>query len=414
MSTRQLSSIMPLKNIRNTGIVAHIDAGKTTTTERMLYFSGLTSNLGEVHDGDTITDYMDQERERGITITSASVTFPWKKHRINLIDTPGHVDFTVEVERCLSVLDSAVVVLDSSRGVEAQTITIWSQADRHNIPRIVYLNKMDRHNHNIDLCLKSIRKIGSESLMTQIPIRVDDELVGICDIIRLEKYIWDRRRLISDGSEFSVIPLSRQDDKILFEECINLREEMVGKLTEYDEKMSEIFLSHDSHEKIPNLDISNSIRRMTITKKLVPVLLGSSYKNIGVQPLMDAMIQYLPSPIEVTKAYTRYYKDSLCSLAFKVIHHKMLGPLTFVRIYSGELKPNSQVFNINRQVKEKVNKIYSALADDFEEIPFASSGSIVVVSGLTCVTGDTLVSGPDDVRKVSDTRTSLDYIHVLF
>lgn len=390
---------IPLKSLRNIGIVAHIDAGKTTTTERMLYFSGLTDGVGEVHDGDTVTDYMEQERERGITITSAAVTFPWKKHWINLIDTPGHVDFTVEVERCLSVLDSAVVVLDSSRGVEAQTITVWSQADRHNIPRIAYLNKMDRPNYNVDRCLQSIRKIGSEPLVTQVPIRADDELVGTCDIIRMEKYIWDRTSLSSDGSEYTISPLNPIEDKNLFEQSMTAREELVGKLTDVDEKMSEIFLSHDCHEKIPSLDILNSVRRMTITRKLVPVFFGSSYKNVGVQPLMDAMVQYLPSPIEVTKAYTRYYKDSLCCLAFKVIHHKMLGPLTFVRVYSGQIKPNSNMYNVNRQVREKVVKIYSALAGDFEEIPFASSGSIVVLSGLTCITGDTLVNDPEDVKK---------------
>lgn len=392
---------IPLKNVRNIGIVAHIDAGKTTTTERMLYFSGLTSGVGEVHDGDTVTDYMEQERERGITITSAAVTIPWKKHWINLIDTPGHVDFTVEVERSLSVLDSAIVVLDSSRGVEAQTITVWSQADRHNVPRIAYLNKMDRRDCDVDLCLKSIRKIGSEPLLTQLPIRFGEELIGLCDIIRLEKYVWERDSLNCDGSEFMVKPLDPVEDKILLEQCLVSREELVGKLTEYDEKMCEVFLMHDFHEKIPSLDILNSVRRMTITRKLVPVLLGSSYKNIGVQPLMDAMIQYLPSPIEVTKAYTRYYKDSLCCLAFKVIHHKMLGALTFIRVYSGQLKPNFQVFNVNRQVKEKTGKIYSVLADDFEEIPLAPRGSIVAVSGLTCITGDTLVSDANDVSKVS-------------
>ena len=400
--------------IRNVGIIAHIDAGKTTTTERMLYYSGLIDNLGEVHDGDTVTDYMEQERTRGITITSASVTYPWKKHRINLIDTPGHVDFTVEVERCLSVLDSALVVLDSSAGVEAQTLTVWSQADRFSIPRLVYLNKMDRNDSDIDLCLNSIKKLGSKPLLIHLPIKSPNpkipekkDLTGIVDVIKMEKLIWSSSsdpltQLNSDGSVYDTLPLDPVDDKDLYQEALNMREDIIGSLSDFDERLSEAVLNDQNLVEIPHPIIMNALRRGTISRKVVPVLVGSSYKNMGVQSLMDAMLQFLPSPIEVIKKHSKYYNQVFCGLAFKIIHHKRFGALTFIRIYSGQLKPGTKIFNVNRNAYESVQKIYLALADEFKEIPLVTAGNIVAVTGLTCVTGDTLV---DSQKSVDEAKT---------
>ena len=403
--------VSDMNRIRNVGIIAHIDAGKTTTTERFLYYSGLTSEMGEVHDGDTVTDYMEQERERGITITSAAVTFPWNKHRINLIDTPGHVDFTVEVERSLSVLDSALVVLDAGAGVEAQTVTVWSQADRHNVPRIVYLNKMDKQNADVDLCLKSIRRLGSEPLMLHHAIKKSaKDFIGIVDLVTMEKMMWDNSSKDCDGSDFKVDPLSEKDD--LYEECLRNRESMIAQLADEDESVAESLLSHDDVSQIPLNILKDAVRRLTINRTFIPVLCGSSFRKVAVHPLMDAIIDLLPSPLDVVKRNTSYFAGFFCGLAFKVMHHKQMGSLTFVRVYSGELKPGTRIYNVNRNRQESVSRIYVALADQFKEVPYITAGNIVVVSGLECVTGDTLVTSASILQEVSDmTSFSLSLVY---
>ena len=385
-----------MSRIRNVGIIAHIDAGKTTTTERFLYYAGLTEEMGDVDRGDTITDYMEQERERGITITSAAVTFPWLKHRINLIDTPGHVDFTVEVERALSVLDSALVVLDASAGVEAQTITVWHQADRHLIPRIVYLNKMDKQTADVNLCLQSIRQLGSRPLLLHHPIKSGPkDFNGIVDLVSLQKLTWTKG---GTGDVFTTTALDESDS--LFQECCEKRESLVAALADADECIAEEVFKHNDTRDISVSQVISALRRVTIDQKFIPVLLGSSFKKVAVQPLMDAIISILPSPIDVMKRNTSYFAGFLCALAFKVIHHKRLGPLTFVRIYSGEVRANSKIYNLNRNRVEHVSKVHVALADDFKEVPFLNAGNIAVVTGLECITGDTLVTSAKIVEEV--------------
>lgn len=397
-----------LLRTRNIGIIAHIDAGKTTTTERMLYYSGLTSTMGEVHDGDTITDYMPQERERGITITSAVASFPWRKHRINLIDTPGHVDFTVEVERALTVLDGAIVVLDASAGVEAQTTTVWSQADRYELPRIVYLNKMDKQGADVAMCLKSIRKLDANPVLIHLPVRSEaDKFIGLVDIVSLEKTVWDTSAS-SDGSGFTMTRLSDKKstgdiDNVLYDTACKMRDELIGSLCELDEQLAEVVLANEHIDSLSPDVIYNSLRRATIKQNLLPVICGSSYKNTGVQNLMDSILRLLPSPLETkqTNAVT-YYGDKFCGLAFKVIHDHILGALTFIRVYSGVLKPLSKIYNVNRSQTEKVNKLYSVLANEYKEVLVCTRGSIVIVTGLQiCVTGDTLVASQDVAEHVS-------------
>lgn len=391
-----------LSKIRNIGIIAHIDAGKTTTTERMLFYSGRSDGMGEVHHGDTVTDYMSQERERGITITSATVSYPWKKHRVNLIDTPGHVDFTVEVERSLNVLDGAVVVLDASAGVEAQTVTVWTQADRYALPRIVYLNKMDKPAADVAMCLKSIRRIGGNPVQLHLPVFVEKRFVGVVDVLRMEKVTWDPTSG-NDGSIFESRKLERTgDDMRLYDTAAKQRDDVVGLLSEADEQLSEAILNNENIDNIPHSLVLNALRRATITQQLLPVLIGSSFKNVGVQLLMDSVLQLLPSPLESRNKVLKYYDGYFCGLAFKVIHDKILGPLTFIRVYSGELKPQMKMFNINRNQSEKVAKLYVPFANEYKEILKVQQGNIAVVTGLVgCVTGDTLVTSADVAEKVS-------------
>lgn len=384
-----------VKLIRNIGIIAHIDAGKTTTTERMLYYSGFTNEMGEVHDGDTIMDYMSQERERGITITSASITFPWKRHRINLIDTPGHVDFTIEVERSLSVLDGAIAILDGSAGVEAQTMTVWRQADHHQVPRIIYLNKMDKPLASISMCLDSIKsKLKVKPLLINLPLirRENKKFTGIIDVISFEKLSWEIENLKGDGREFQVSQLTH-DESELFERAVKFREELIGSMAELDDQFANDIINCDKIENITNNQINNCLRRITIKRLGYPVLIGSSYKNIGVQFLLDSIIKYLPCPTEMIREITMNYGNELCAFAFKTIHHKLLGQLTFIRIYSGEINNKQTIYNLNCGKSERITKLYIAFADEFKEVPSVSYGNIAVVSGLEgTITGDTLTS----------------------
>ncbi|XP_076659748.1 mitochondrial ribosome recycling factor 2 [Halictus rubicundus] len=385
--------------IRNIGILAHIDAGKTTTTERMLFYSGLIKSMGEVHHGNTVTDYMDQERERGITITSAAVTYEWKNHRINLIDTPGHIDFTMEVEQTLRVLDGAVVILDGSAGVEAQTLTVYRQADKYNIPRIIYVNKMDRLDANFDASIKSIEsKLQVEALPTQFPIKEQGLLKGIVDVITLEKMVFTKD---DKGMKFTRLKLCDGEDKSLLEMAVEKRRHLTDKLSNIDDKLADVIIEQESLDTIAPQLLIDSLYRATINMKGVPVLLGSSYKNIGVQPLMDSILLYLPPPDK--NKYLKYYRSfdkNLSARAFKVVYDKQRGPVTFFRIYTGAMEKNTKVYNIQKEVSEQVTKLYIACADDYEEVSNINNGNIAAVAGLkSTTTGDLVTTNASAANK---------------
>ncbi|KAK3926803.1 Ribosome-releasing factor 2, mitochondrial [Frankliniella fusca] len=382
-----------LQKIRNIGILAHIDAGKTTTTERMLYFSGKISSMGEVHHGTTVTDYMEQERNRGITITSASVSLSWRDHQINLIDTPGHIDFTMEVENALNVLDGGVVILDSSAGVEAQTLTVWRQADKKSIPRIVYANKMDRLDASLPLCVDTLnKKLGVEVFVVQLPIRDQkNKFLGIVDLLHLKKYLWIED---SKGIEhLHDLPLEESSDGVLWENAVQSRESLIDTLSNFDDNLAEEIIANDSLANIPASVLSRALRKATIKCEGVPLLCGSSYKNKGIQPLMDAVVRYLPSPVERSnRIFQESFADDLCAHAFKVLHHNHLGPLVFLRLYSGRIIRKDKVFNLRLQVPEKCGNVMVATADDFEEVPSVGAGNIAVISGLNETRAGDLVS----------------------
>ncbi|XP_074103554.1 mitochondrial ribosome recycling factor 2 [Cotesia typhae] len=396
-----------VSKIRNIGIMAHIDAGKTTTTERMLYYSGSIKNMGEVHDGNTVTDYMEQERQRGITIVSAAVTFNWKDHRFNLIDTPGHIDFTMGVEQTLGVLDGAVVILDGSAGVEAQTRTVWKQADKYSIPRLVYVNKMDRADANFHMCLESLEsKFEVTALPVQLPIKNDNGFVGILDLLTLEKIIFDKT---SQGTKLLRQKLAETEDGFLLERAREKRRLLVDKLSTIDDGLANFIIEQDSLDDIPTQVIADSLRSSTIKRKGMPVLLGSSYKNIGVQPLMDAVIFYLPSPDLHKKASLyRCFEDNLSARAFKIMHDKQRGPITFFRVYSGSLKKNQKVYNATREKYEQGSRLYAAYADDYEEIDEVTEGNIGGLAGCKfTITGDLLTSSPAVVSRAKNVAAKI-------
>ncbi|KAI8823115.1 P-loop containing nucleoside triphosphate hydrolase protein [Fimicolochytrium jonesii] len=415
-----------IDRIRNIGIIAHIDAGKTTTTERMLYYVGFTKRIGEVDQGSTVTDFLKPERERGITITSACIPFSWQQHRINLIDTPGHVDFTIEVERSMRVLDGAVCVLDAVAGVEAQTETVWRQANRYGVPRIAFVNKMDRLGASLGRTFASMerRLTGwGRPLLCQWPVVPDEasgvsgpgsggpDFGGVVDVVTMEVLSWDaeksgsvitRRKLLQDGP----------DGQRLYQEALNTRTALVEALSDLDEKIVDAFIECDGdHMQISADDINEALRRVTVSGKGVPVFCGASFKNIGVQPVLDAVVRFLPSPLErpAPTALTADGKEVTvnladkepCALAFKIMHDAKRGPLVFVRVYSGRITP--QAFDSNRgmsvitsksKTKERVSKVLQMYADDYEEIPEVTPGNIAALSGLKeTSTGDTLLNG---------------------
>ncbi|NXE23812.1 RRF2M factor, partial [Ardeotis kori] len=385
-----------ISRIRNIGIMAHIDAGKTTTTERMLYYSGYIRTLGDVDDGDTVTDFMVQERERGITIQSAAVTFDWKDYRINLIDTPGHVDFTVEVERCLRVLDGAVAVFDASAGVEAQTLTVWRQADKHQIPRICFLNKMDKTTASFTYAVESIKqKLKTKPLLLQLPIGEAKTFRGLVDVVTKEQIVWKPTSDLDDGKSFEQKLLVEADDPNLFQEVQDARNTLIEQVADLDDEFAELVLGEysENFDLIPADKLWSAIRRITLAQKAVPVLCGSALKNKGVQPLLDAITMYLPAPNERSYEFLQWYRDDLCALAFKVLHDKRRGPLVFVRIYSGSLKPQSAVYNINKSCTERISRLLLPFADQQIEIPSLMPGNIALIVGLKqSATGDTIVS----------------------
>lgn len=392
--------------IRNIGIIAHIDAGKTTTTERMLYYSGTTKHLGDVDDGDTVTDYMTHERERGITITSAAVTYFWNGYRINLIDTPGHVDFTIEVERSLRVLDGAIAVFDASAGVEAQTVTVWNQANRYKVPRLAFLNKMDKRGANFYFSIHSIQeKLQAKPLPIQIPVGKEQSFAGIVDLVTMEIVTWqltDQRKTY--GENFAKVLLCSEKHGALWEEAVQGRSQLVENLADLDDIFVDYVLTKDNFDalEVPSSEIRGAIRRITLRNEGVPLLCGSSLTNKGVQILMDAVNQYLPSPLERKQDVIRFYKKDLCAYAFKIIHDRQRGPLVFLRIYSGTIQSQGGIYNASQGCTERISRLLWVLADDYREVYSMEAGNIVVAVGLKkTVTGDTLVASQQSFKVAS-------------
>ncbi|XP_033951406.1 ribosome-releasing factor 2, mitochondrial [Pseudochaenichthys georgianus] len=403
-----------VSKIRNIGIMAHIDAGKTTTTERMLYYSGYTRALGDVDDGDTVTDFMAQERERGITIQSAAVTFEWKTHRINLIDTPGHVDFTLEVERALRVLDGAVAVFDASAGVEAQTLTVWRQAEKHHVPCVCFLNKMDKPAASLRFSLESIKKkLKANPVLLQIPVGSGKDFSGVVDLLTNQKLIWKHKTMRDeeDGRTFEITPLGESEEPELLQEVSEARAALIEQVADLDDEFADLLLTDfgENFDEVPSIKLQEAVRRVTLARKGVPVLCGSSLRNKGVQPLLDAITAYLPAPNERHHDLVRWYKDDLCALAFKVLHDKQRGPLVFLRIYSGTLKPQSAVHNINRNSVERISRLMVPFADQNVEIPSMTAGNIALTVGLKqTVTGDTIVSSKSSAAAAAARRAHND------
>ena len=383
-----------LDKYRNIGIMAHIDAGKTTTTERILYYTGKSHKIGEVHDGAATMDWMEQEQERGITITSAATTCFWRDHRINIIDTPGHVDFTIEVERSLKVLDGAVAVFDGVAGVEPQSETVWRQADKYKVPRICFVNKLDRTGADYFRCIEMIKdRLGSKPLVTQIPVGIESSLKGVVDLVKMKAAIWKEESL---GAKFEYTEIP--DD--LKEQSEKYRKELLETAVEQDEKLMEDYLNG---KEISEKDLISCIRKGCLKFDFVPVLTGSAFKNKGVQPLLDAVIDYLPSPLDIgsisgTKPGTdekldRKFEDSepFSALAFKVANDPFVGSLTFIRIYSGSLKSGTGAYNTSKDKEERIGRMLLMHANSREDIKEANTGDIVALAGLKhTITGHTL------------------------
>lgn len=390
-----MSRRTPLKDYRNIGIMAHIDAGKTTTTERILYYTGRSHKIGEVHDGAATMDWMEQEQERGITITSAATTCFWTDHRINIIDTPGHVDFTIEVERSLRVLDGAVCVFDSVAGVEPQSETVWRQADKYNVPRMCFVNKMDRTGANFERCVEMMRdRLGCQALVVQLPIGAEAEYEGLVDLVKNKEVIWKGEDL---GASYEYVDIRPE----LADAAEVARFEMIETALEADEALMEKYLEG---EELSEAEIKSAIRKGTIAGLFVPVLNGTAFKNKGVQPLLDAVVDFMPSPLDIKDvqgvdvddkeiAMSRKADDeeAFSALAFKVMNDPFVGSLTFCRIYSGTLETSMQVMNSVKGRKEKVGRMLEMHSNNREDLKEARTGDIVALAGLKqTTTGDTL------------------------
>lgn len=384
---------VPIERIRNIGIIAHIDAGKTTTTERILFYTGRVHRLGEVDEGSATMDWMVQERERGITITSAATTCFWRDHRINIIDTPGHVDFTVEVERSLRVLDGAIVILSAVEGVQPQSETVWRQADRYRVPRIVYVNKMDRTGADFLRVVQMVReRLGANAVPIQLPIGAEDTFQGIVDLVRMKSIIYLDD--LGTRSNETAIPHD------LLDLAREYRERLVEAAAELDDEVLQAYLEGAALE--PEA-LKRAIRKGTLSGKLIPVLAGASFRNKGVQPLLDAVVDYLPSPLDIgpvrgTNPRTGEVEERLpderaplAALAFKIMTDPYVGKLTYFRVYSGRLESGSYVFNATKGVRERVSRILQMHANHREDIPEATAGNVVAGVGLRATTtGDTL------------------------
>jgi len=383
-----------LDKYRNIGIMAHIDAGKTTTTERILYYTGKSHKIGEVHDGAATMDWMEQEQERGITITSAATTCYWRDHRINIIDTPGHIDFTIEVERSLKVLDGAVAVFDGVAGVEPQSEQVWRQADKYEVPRICFVNKLDRTGADFFRCVEMIKdRLGSKPLVMQIPVGTESSFKGVVDLVKMKAVLWKEEKL---GAEFEYVEIPNE----LREQAEKYRKELMETAVEQDEKLMNDYLNG---KEISQSDLISCIRKGGLKFDFVPVLTGSAFKNKGVQPLLDAVVDFLPSPKDIgsingTKPNSKDEierkfddKEPLSALAFKVATDPFVGTLTFIRIYSGTLKSGTGIYNTTKDKEERVGRMLLMHANNREDVKEVNTGDIVALAGLKyTITGHTL------------------------
>lgn len=407
-----------LKKVRNIGIMAHIDAGKTTTTERILYYTGINRKVGETHDGASTTDWMEQEKERGITITSAAVTCFWDENQVNIIDTPGHVDFTVEVERSLRVLDGAVAVFDGKEGVEPQSEQVWRQADKYDVPRICFVNKMDKLGADFYFTVQTIiDRLGAKPLVMQLPIGAEDDFDGVVDLLTMKAITWRGRVEVGAEPTYEEIPADLAD------KAAEYREKLLESVAESDEALMEKYFAG---EELSLEEIKAAIRKLTINSEIYPVLCGTAYHNKGIQPVLDAVIDYLPSPLDVENIQghkpghddvemSRKPNDDepFSALAFKIAAHPFFGKLTFVRVYSGNVEPGQQVLNAVTGKKERVGKLFQMHANKENPVDKAHAGNIYAMIGLKeTTTGDTLcdindpillesMDFPDPVIKVS-------------
>ncbi|WP_280234253.1 elongation factor G [Nocardia cyriacigeorgica] len=385
-----------LNKVRNIGIMAHIDAGKTTTTERILFYTGVNYKIGETHDGASTTDWMEQEQERGITITSAAVTCFWNQNQINIIDTPGHVDFTVEVERSLRVLDGAVAVFDGKEGVEPQSEQVWRQADKYDVPRICFVNKMDKLGADFYFTVQTIKdRLGAKPLVIQLPIGAEDTFEGIVDLVEMNAKVWTGETKLGEKYEVQEIPAD------LKEKAEQYRQELLETVAESDEALLEKFFGG---EELSIDEIKGAIRKMTVNSELYPVLCGSAFKNKGVQPMLDAVVDYLPSPLDVESVQghvpgkeeeliTRKPSadEPFAALAFKIAVHPFFGKLTYIRVYSGKVDSGAQVINATKGKKERLGKLFQMHSNKENPVPVVSAGHIYAVIGLKdTTTGDTL------------------------
>ncbi|WP_338750493.1 elongation factor G [Janibacter alittae] len=396
-----------LTKVRNIGIMAHIDAGKTTTTERILFYTGVNHKLGETHDGASTTDWMEQEKERGITITSAAVTSFWDDTQINIIDTPGHVDFTVEVERSLRVLDGAVAVFDGKEGVEPQSETVWRQADKYDVPRIAFVNKMDKLGADFYFTVQTIKdRLGAEPLVMQLPIGAESDFIGVVDLIAMKALVWegDAKGDVSLGAAYETREIP-EDLQAKAEEYRNL---IVERVAESDDELMEKYLGG---EELTNDELKAGIRKLTVNSELYPIFCGSAFKNRGVQPILDAVRDYLPSPLDVPPMEGHAPNDEetavlrkpsteepFSALAFKIAAHPFFGTLTFIRVYSGKIVPGTQIVNSTKGKKERIGKLFQMHANKENPVEEAMAGHIYAVIGLKEVTtGDTLSDAANPV-----------------
>jgi len=398
-----LDVLTDLTKVRNIGIMAHIDAGKTTTTERILYYTGITYKIGEVHDGAATMDWMEQEQERGITITSAATTTFWDNHQINIIDTPGHVDFTVEVERSLRVLDGAVAVFDGKEGVEPQSETVWRQADKYVVPRICFVNKMDKLGADFYFTVKTIvERLGATPLVVQLPIGSENDFVGVVDLVQMRALTWRGETQL--GADFTVEDIPAD----LAARAAEYRHELMEKVAEADDELLEKYLGG---EELTVAEIKGAIRKLTIAGEVNPVLCGTAFKNKGVQPMLDAVIDYLPSPLDVPPMIGHDVRDPeveiirkpsttepFSALAFKVASHPFFGKLTYVRVYSGSVPSGAQVINSTKGKKERIGKLFQMHSNKENPVDTASAGHIYAMIGLKdTTTGDTLCDPANQV-----------------
>lgn len=392
-----------LNKVRNIGIMAHIDAGKTTTTERILFYTGINRKVGETHDGGSTTDWMEQEKERGITITSAAVTCFWEGNQVNIIDTPGHVDFTVEVERSLRVLDGAVAVFDGKEGVEPQSEQVWRQAAKYDVPRICFVNKMDKLGADFYYTVQTIiDRLGAKPLVMQLPIGVEDDFDGVVDLLQMKAYMWPGKVEVGAEPQLTEIPADLQ------EKAEEYREKLVEAVAETDEELMEKYFGG---EEISIDELKAQIRKLVVNSEIYPVYCGTAYRNKGVQPLLDAVIEFLPNPMDVGEVIGHEMgnedvemrrkpsaEEPFSGLAFKIAAHPFFGQLTFVRVYSGRVEPGNEVLNSTKNKKQRIGKIFQMHANKENPVDEALAGNIYAIIGLKDITtGDTICSKEDPI-----------------